>query len=377
MLKHFHYTIVDLFDSETCLKTGEGKVLKKYFPNVISLEIIRSANVKPPKSVPLPIKQLYDNSNNNMYMVKSDMINIPMLTWISKPFKSSYNLIDQDESMIFEKRLVIEILYLYVDVKITFNDITCVQKEYNHFEIVEEIINDEDNTDEVLLSKNNVDLLDFLNLGWLTPIQKIAPQLIYGVRYYPGKVYSNKPEAIYLDPYQKNDVDFSGYKISNYHDPDQVKYVYADFSNYFENYRIYKRVFEKLLELGKSIEDLNYATKLIIRNPYKDSKYDSFHEVYDTDNVEITFGKEKLRDLTFEDYRTNVIMYCFCVDLDKYKPSSLFKDKDYWENRDDKVQILWCGIPFGDDGFVILGNFCTCITFDPKTRTFQMDGECG
>lgn len=358
-----HPTIVDFFDKETCLKTLEGMILKRIMPDVITLEILRCANVKPPKQVPIPLYHYMLDSEECELAVDKP---IKLVVWVSHPYTVSSNIKDGLNAV--DKECV-DTINILVNDKMSFKEIKFIPGIYDQFYEVVVVL------DTYPITKC-IDMKYFLKKHALL-IEHLPAQEVYGVSYINGSIFSVKPVAIYLDPYQKQNVKKSGYKHRNYHDPDKVKYVYVDFSDYeeFENFRIHRKVFAKLLKLGKSIEDLNYATKLVIKNIY-DNPDEDFYETYISDNVEITFGEKKLRNLTFEDYHTNVLLFRICVNLEKYEFDCFANDNIYL-NTYKKEEVLWCGIPFSNDSNFLLGNLYIHTSFNSKKRTFEIDAKYG
>jgi len=217
-----------------------------------------------------------------------------------------------------------------------------------------------------------------------TVVGKILDLLHFGYMFGEGYFYSNKPTALFFDPFMKEEIDWDKRYFP------KSKMVYVEFDDYdeFHQKRIYRSVFKKLRKLGKTWEDLNYATGIDCGyNDDYDSEYDS--DVSDYEDTEyifdptITFGKKRLRNLKKDDYKTNVILFGFSIDFKDYEVNrygrGLKEDPiTYCHNAKttNNTPIFWCGIPYSEGGMAV-GNFCTHMVYSPVTKYFGVDGDCG
>ena len=167
------------------------------------------------------------------------------------------------------------------------------------------------------------------------------------------------------------------------------KMIYVEFDDYeeFHTKSIYKSVFRKLKRMDKIWKDLNYASGIDWRGNWDTDDTDDSNDSVESENFDtrvdpkITFGKEKLRELKQVDYETNTILFGFSIDLKDYEPNLYGRNEDpetlcHNSKTADKSSIYWCGIPY-TEGCMAVGNFCTHIVYNPNTKYFRVDGECG
>lgn len=121
-----------------------------------------------------------------------------------------------------------------------------------------------------------------------------------------------------------------------------IEYKYPDEKDMFPMYSL---VFNELIRLKKGYEDLNYATYIDINNVgvRRNNKcLDDYH-------IEIHFSDEIQRSLTYEDYKSNCVIYEIDMDIKNYdKMRSIYNDERcYWANDNPLKNYIWCGILFG------------------------------
>jgi hypothetical protein len=362
-----HQTIVEIFGREYALAHPDACRLKRILPDDIVLLTLGYLNPKPGNVVPIP-KEVFLDLEIYDEMYDKEKQAFRLMVWYDVYVQTCGG--DDDP----------EVGNIYAPVKMSFGHAEFIPGEC-----------------EVKYEKvgwcSDVQLDCFGNMDAVHDNTKYR----YGIWFSKeAPVYKGgEPVAIYLDPCRKQPVEIGD--DENRYDPDKVKRIYVDYSNYYEfqTYRIYMPVFAHLLKIGKSIEDLNYATEIEF-NPLSAEELGCNGEYYDDAwpygvtnldqwRIKITFGEEKLRDLKYEDYENNVILYEYNTDLSEYVPDTIGEKgwtvhKDWYSSgRRDRYprRYWWSGIPYKYTGCMVMGNFCDHIGFNTEERCFGMGGECG
>lgn len=167
--------------------------------------------------------------------------------------------------------------------------------------------------------------------------------------------------GLYKDLYMKEKVTDIRPK-DGYYDPDKFKKVYAlHEEDYILGLRFHFFIFSKLLALGKTIEDLNYARSITIYCEISNEIDDMETLLETTDRIKIEFGPEKLRDLKYDDYNHSTLLWEYSTDLTEYIPDRI--RRGYQLPRGFVEKPLWCGIEIYDD---YLGLCCAILYRDKK-----------
>jgi hypothetical protein len=363
-----HYTILDFFGKKFTLKHPAGSAFSIHLPDDLTFMCIEYLNPKPGDTAPVPKKIVWDWEDEKLYDGEKKAFRL--IVW--------YGLYIEPKEC-GQEPIEPETMIMYVSADMKFGHAEFIPGEYKvtssqeswggPVEIESYMGTMEDIHDD---TKTHVGI-------WFSDVAPI----------YKG----GEPAMIYLDPCRKQPVEI-GDEYKRY-DPEKAKKIYVDYSNYYEfqKYRIYMPVFAHLLKIGKSIEDLNYATEIEFSPGMADdlgcnSQYMTDEWPYGVTDlsqwrIKITFGTEKLRDLKYEDYENNVILYEYNTDLTEYVEDSMCEKKGVWKIHKDwyggkhRQKFFWSGIPYNYKCAFILGNFCSHIGFNTEERCFGMGGECG
>jgi hypothetical protein len=354
-----NYTIVDLFEEKDVLNHPVSRILSKYFCKDIIFIILNYSNPEPEETsvVPKKINVLWELINNNKSLI-SDKTKFPIIIYYEK--------------CISEEKMLVK--YIDVEANIGFGYYKLIQKKYevcNTF-IPQYDIPKNDILEDIIWMKEHTKYLNGFN---------VSPEPVF---------YNTEASWVYFDKEGKYEIELD---YVNYCNALEIKKIYVDFFSYdfFENFIIYPIIFDYLLYNNKTIEDLNYAVSFSMHiedlykidpifKKYDISDYYTFkdeYKIFIIENIEIKFGKEKLRNFKYLDYKNNAILYEFCTDLTHY--NNFLYDETLLECRkkcNDQYKLFWCGIEFINKDKCSLGNFCAICEFDPYKKSFFLSGDC-
>jgi hypothetical protein len=351
-----NYTIVDLFEEKDVLNHPVSRILSKYFCKDVMFIILNYSNPEPEETTVVPKK------NYLVWEITPTVSLTHPAPLISN--KTTFPIIvycDTDLEEDKDKEIVVG--YIDVEANIGFGCYKLIPKKYKVY--------------NTFMSRYDIPNNGNLDIIWM----KGRTKYLNGFNISSDPLfYDLGADFVYSDKEGKNIIEFDS---KNYCNAFETKNVYADFNSYysFENFIIYPVIFYYLSHHGKEIEDLNYAISISMYESHMDNSHDI---IVDMENiikdVEIKFGKEKLRNFKCPDYKNNVILYEFCTDVTHYTKNFLYqkgKLNECGKKCNEKYKFFWCGIEFINKSPMILGNFCTMCLFDLFERSFFLSGECG